>query len=457
MALRELLRSPLTRRIYLVGLAQLLVIAAGFVTILLLNEPEARGPAHGHARVARRLVGPLLEQPEALEAEVRRLEGDLGITLEVRDPAGKTRISSLSPREPPCEPEGHGPPPRGGRTSPCAKVPIQFPLGGEGQLLVLLGRPGPRPPPVLAQYIVPFVLLVVGASALLLAASLTRPLRRLSAAATAFGRGELSARAGLARRDELGDVSRAFDEMAGRLVELLRAEKELLANVSHELRTPLARIRVALDLAAEGDVSVARESLVDIASDLEELERLVEDVLTAARLDLSSTSPRAIPPLRREPLDLPTLLAQAASRFRAAHPNRPLALDVLAEWPAFVGDPVLLRRVIDNLLENAHKYTEEPEAAVEVFARPEDERVVIEIRDRGIGIAELDLSGVFRPFYRVDRSRTRATGGHGLGLALAQKIVVAHGGQISLAAREGGGTVARVELPWAPTGDVDPP
>lgn len=447
MALRELLRSPLTRRIYLVGLAQLVVIAAGFVTILTLNEPEARGPAHGHARIVRRLVGPLLEQPDALEAEVRRLEGDIGITVEVRDPAGKTRVSSLAPGEPPCEPEGSSPPPKGARPRPCARVPIQFPAGGEGQLLVVLGRPGPRPPPVLGQYIVPFVLLVVGASALLLAASLTRPLRRLSAAATAFGRGELSARAGLARKDELGDVSRAFDEMAERLVELLRAEKELLANVSHELRTPLARIRVALDLAAEGDVAVARESLADIASDLEELERLVQDVLTAARLDLSSSSPRAIPPLRREPLDVSELLAQAASRFRAAHPERRLVLDVSGELPALSGDPVLLRRVLDNLLENAHKYTEESEPAVELGARAEAARVVVEVRDRGIGIAEVDLSGVFRPFYRVDRSRTRATGGHGLGLALAQKIVVAHGGEISLAARPGGGTLARVELP----------
>src|SRR6185503_18950847 len=104
----------------------------------------------------------------------------------------------------------------------------------------------------------------------------------VSSTARAFGAGKLDARTGVARSDEIGEVARAFDDMAARVSDLVRAEKELLANVSHELRTPLARVRVALDLAAEGDAEVARASLADIAGDLDELERLVADVLTAA-------------------------------------------------------------------------------------------------------------------------------------------------------------------------------
>src|SRR5262249_22481855 len=147
--------------------------------------------------------------------------------------------------------------------------------------------------------------------------------------ARAFGGGDLRARVGEARRDELGDVARAFDEMADRVTDLLRAEKELLASVSHELRTPLARIRVALDLAAEGDAEEAREALADIAGDLDELERLISDVLTAARLDLGDgSSARGVPPLRREPIDVADLLAHAGSRFRAAHPERTLRVNV---------------------------------------------------------------------------------------------------------------------------------
>ena len=105
-----------------------------------------------------------------------------------------------------------------------------------------------------------------------------------------------AARVGAHGRDELGGVARAFDDMADRVTALLRAgERELLANVSHELRTPLARIRVALDLALEGDAGVARELLPDIAGDLDELERLISDILTAARLDLGDGSRRGDP------------------------------------------------------------------------------------------------------------------------------------------------------------------
>jgi signal transduction histidine kinase len=280
-----------------------------------------------------------------------------------------------------------------------------------------------------------------------MARSLNRPLRKMATAARAFGGGDFDARVGITRRDELGEVARAFDEMAAQVTELIRTEKELLANVSHELRTPLARIRVALDLAAEGDADVARESLADIAGDLQELEQLINDVLTAARLDLGSESKSAgVLPLKRERVDVHALLEQIAARFRAAHPNRSLHTDVADDLPDVEGDPVLLRRVVTNLLENAHRYTPDPDAAIDLAARADD-AVTIQITDRGIGIAAADLPRVFTPFFRTDRSRTRETGGLGLGLALVKRIVEAHGGSVELRSVPNEGTRAEVSLP----------
>jgi signal transduction histidine kinase len=285
-----------------------------------------------------------------------------------------------------------------------------------------------------------------------------------------FGRGRLDARANMNRSDELGEMARAFDDMADRIAHLLRTERELLANVSHELRTPLARIRVALDLANEveegGDPRQAALSLQEIAEDLAELERLVDDVLAAARLALDEGTNAGIP-IRREPLDPRSLLEKSVAKFTAAHPRRELRVRIDDDLPPMLGDVVLLRRVVDNLLDNAQKYSDKESEPVWLDAhcaiddgrdgredRHDEGRasgtrksLVIEVRDRGIGIALTDLSRLFEPFFRADRSRTRSTGGLGLGLALARRVVDAHGGTIAFTSEVGKGTTARVTLP----------
>ncbi|MFY0581097.1 sensor histidine kinase [Cystobacter fuscus] len=283
-------------------------------------------------------------------------------------------------------------------------------------------------------------------TSLFFARTLAVPLQRLAAAARSLGEGNLSTRVGLRRRDELGQVSDAFDEMAERITHLLRSQKELLANVSHELRTPLARIRVALDLANEGDAVLARESLADIAEDLGELERLVDDVLTTARLDLTTTqTPGATPPLRLERVETRALVDKAAARFRSARPEHTLDVRMDSTLPELEADPVLLRRALDNLLDNAGKYSE-PHSTVRLSARRTDNGLEVEVADQGIGIDAKDMEHLFTPFFRSDRSRARRTGGVGLGLALARRIVVAHGGSLSLESQPGQGTTARVQL-----------
>jgi signal transduction histidine kinase len=275
----------------------------------------------------------------------------------------------------------------------------------------------------------------------------------MAATARAFGRGDLGARVALERRDEIGEVARAFDEMADRVTGTLASERELLANVSHELRTPLARIRVALDLAVEGDAETARESAEDISEDLDELERLLGDVLIASRLDFATTARSGIPAIAADDVDLGELVDNAAGRFRRLFPARTLVVE-RTEGVHVVGDRQLLRRALENLLHNAEKYSDASEP-VRLTLATDATHARLLVVDRGVGIGPEDLKHVFRPFFRVDRSRTKRPhplrGGHGLGLALTKRIVEAHGGSVELTSGLGEGTTAVLRLRLAQT------
>lgn len=331
--------------------------------------------------------------------------------------------------------------------------PVVAPIEAGGSVLGYLvvaqeWPPGGRPPPV-ALVGIALVLVGAGIAAMVLGGSIARPLDRLARTARALGAGDLGARTGLSRGDELGAVARAFDEMADRVGALLRSSTELMANVAHELRTPLARIRVALDLAAEGDAEVARSSLADIAQDLSELERLVDDVLASARLDLAGTAAApggGAPPLRRARLDPAGVVRQSVERMRHRHPDRAVQLELGPGLPDVEADAVLLRRALDNLLDNARKYSP-PAEPIRVAAERRGEDLVVEVSDRGEGISPEDLERVFSPFYRVDRSRARATGGVGLGLPLARRIAEAHGGTLTARSAPGAGTTLTLTVP----------
>ena len=285
---------------------------------------------------------------------------------------------------------------------------------------------------------------VLGVGALLTARWIVRPVETLSQTANAIGAGDLQARSGVTRDDEIGVLGTQLDEMARRLGLLVASERELLANVAHELRTPLSRIGVALDLAAEGDGKRARASLEDIAVDVAELETIVDDILTAMRFEGGRATEL---PLRRSAVEPSAIATTAAERLKARHPDRSLELTIAAELPTIDVDPVLFRRVVDNLLENAHKYTPDLAMPIKLGVARDAGDIVFEIEDHGIGIPAEDLPRVFTAFFRGDRSRSRETGGVGLGLTLARRIAAAHGGAISLASEPGGGTVARLTVP----------
>ena len=219
----------------------------------------------------------------------------------------------------------------------------------------------------------------------------------------------------------------------------MQSQRQLMGDVSHELRTPLARIRVALELAAEDPVA-ARDVLVDVGTDLDEIDQLIGDILTTARLDGEAA------PITRQPMNLGDLAERAIDRFETRHPSRRLERTLEGAERAIECDAVLLRRALDNLLDNAAKYSDSG-TPVKLAVVPNGTRVAFEIVDTGIGMSPEELERAFTPFWRADGSRTRKTGGVGLGLALARRIARAHGGEVTLTSTQGRGTTARLEVP----------
>ncbi len=386
--------------------------------------------------------------PTAMREQAMLLRHTLDADLSIYDAHNQLVVSNLEPPLAPL-PRGRlkelakGKPTIVRQHPPVVAVALDPELGGGYGLFSAPPLPPPRLSPGGALAGIGLVLVILAVVALLLARSLARPIARLSRAARSFGSGELDARADINRSDELGDLGRAFDDMAERTTRLLYSQKELLANVSHELYTPLSRIRVALDLAEEGDDALVQLSLGEIAEDLGELERLVGDILTAARLDLTvGTGNLAHPPLRREAVEPIALVRRSADRFARIHGESRLAVELEEPFSAIDADPALLRRVVDNLLDNAAKYSNK-DSTVTLSGRCLEGVLEVTVRDRGVGIAEADLTRVFEPFFRADQSRARGTGGVGLGLALARRIVEAHGGVISIESELGVGTTVR--------------
>lgn len=246
-------------------------------------------------------------------------------------------------------------------------------------------------------------------------------LQKLSRVADEFGAGRLSARARMPRSASIYPLAERIDHMADRIEALLVTQKNLLHSVSHELRTPIARLEFALELldAKAGDPALRRR-IAAMEGDVRELNDLVNELLGMARLDSEQA-------LRRETVDVAGLLESAA----AALPPGAQALSVAAgqELGTVEADPRLLGRALSNLLRNAQKYAA---ASIHLSAVREGGRLLIAVEDDGPGIPEEERDRIFEPFYRLDRSRDRATGGFGLGLSITRKAVLLHGGSLTV-------------------------
>jgi signal transduction histidine kinase len=286
-------------------------------------------------------------------------------------------------------------------------------------------------------------LLLAVAAGILIATLIARPLRRMATVAAAVDAGDLSQRAGsVAERGEVGALATAFDRMLERLERAFARQRDFVSDASHELRTPLAVLRAQVELLdRETDDGTRHEGTATLLHRLDELDRLVGDMLTLA----SAEAGRLVRP---QPVDL-------ADFFEDLRRDLPLFgerdFHVEPVDGVLEADPDRLTQVLRNLVRNAVSHTA-PGDRVTVAARSRDGWLELAVTDTGPGIAHDQLEHVFERFYRADEDRSRDSGGSGLGLAIARAIVEAHGGRIWAESTPGKGATFHLELPgYRPT------
>lgn len=309
--------------------------------------------------------------------------------------------------------------------------------------------------------------------AYLVARGLTRHLEAVSRVASSIAAGELSARAPVRTRNEIGQLASTVNRMAGHLestmgelreartqaVEALKARQVLVASISHELRTPLAIIHAHLEnllehrptpagrtsslMTDQEDIPVPCVTLTALQSETQRLAVLVDDLFALSRAETGRLQ------VSHEELDVAALVDEVAALMRPlAQQEGHLALSVQAApgLPHAAADPDRLRQILANLVRNAVRHT--PDGGIIVLSvYAEDRWVVIGVADTGEGIPSDHLPHIFEPFYRVDQARSRSSGGAGLGLALVREFVEAMGGQVTVQSTPGEGSYFRVLLP----------
>jgi heavy metal sensor kinase len=275
------------------------------------------------------------------------------------------------------------------------------------------------------------------------------PVDEITASARSIGESSLSRRLPVpGTNDELDRLSLTLNQMLERIEDAFRRVTEFTADASHELRTPIALVRTTAELAlrkqrSEGDY---RAALEEILNEAERTTGLIENLLTLARADAGKAQ------LERSPLDAASLLLEAGEQAGKLAAQKEISFThyPLDPGPQIVGDAGALRRLLLIVLDNAVKYTP-PGGSVTLMGRTEGERLHVEVRDSGIGIAAPDLPHIFERFYRADKSRSRDSGGAGLGLSLAKWIAGAHGGEIFVESAIGKGSVFRLVFPLETT------
>ncbi len=263
---------------------------------------------------------------------------------------------------------------------------------------------------------------------------LTRRLEALKQGVEAFGGGDLQRRVAEDGKDEVAAVGASFNRAAARIETLLRSHQSLLANASHELRSPLARLKMAVAMIEDAAPAQRATLRQEIATNIRELDMLIEEILLSGRLDAGAGMDQ------RAPVDLLALAAEEAARVDAVATGDDVQVP---------GDERLLRRALRNLLENARRYGGD-EVLAEVVAKAAGRAGWVQLRvsDRGPGVPVADRERVFEAFFRLPGHAERE-GGVGLGLSLVRQIAQRHGGSVRCEAREGGGSCFVLELPAA--------
>ena len=268
------------------------------------------------------------------------------------------------------------------------------------------------------------------------------PVKALTLASKQLGGGDFSQRVQIKDKSELGELARTFNSMAGDLERAERLRQNMVADVAHELRTPLSNIRGYLEALRDGMIKPDKKTIRSLYEEASLLSRLVDDLQELSLAEAGELK------LNRQAEDTIKLIKQAvaAKQTQAVAKGVSISTEVSKKLPSVNVDSHRIGQVLHNLLENAIAHTAKSGSIV-VAAQKQDNWVKVSVTDTGEGIPAEDLPNIFERFYRVDKSRTRATGGSGLGLTIAKRLAEAHGGNIEAQSELGKGSRFSFTLP----------
>jgi signal transduction histidine kinase len=268
------------------------------------------------------------------------------------------------------------------------------------------------------------------------------PVKALTSAAREFGKGNFSHRVDSMDKSEMGELASSFNTMADNLERNERLRRNMVADIAHELRTPLSNLRGYLEAASDGLVKLDESTIHSLSEETSSLTRLVNDLQELSLADAGELK------LVIQPEDVNHLITETVMVLqpKASAKNIQISTDLPAILPEANIDSHRIKQVLYNLLDNAIAHTG-ADGRITVTARQEGDSLNISVADTGEGIPAEDLPMIFERFYRVDKSRTRTTGGTGLGLTIAKRLVEAHGGKIDVRSRPGQGAIFTFTLP----------
>jgi signal transduction histidine kinase len=278
----------------------------------------------------------------------------------------------------------------------------------------------------------------------LIATTLTRRIKRLTAAMGVVRSGDYTYRIKVRGNDELAELSSEFNVLTGRLEDTEEVRRRFVSDASHELRTPLAAIRLLSDSITQSenmDGNTMREFAKDIGAEAERLQRITEKLMNLTKLDAGVSQKQ------REPVDMKAVAQRTLHLLEPLASQQGVTLSTeLSEGCVVMASADDLYQIIFNLVENGIKYNVYG-GSVTLRLQRDKFRATLSVSDTGIGIPEADLDHIFDRFYRVDKARSRASGGSGLGLAIVHDAVIENDGLIEVSRRPEGGTVFTVSFP----------
>ncbi|MFC2011501.1 sensor histidine kinase [Chloroflexota bacterium] len=331
-------------------------------------------------------------------------------------------------------------------------LPLSPPWGGNAPGILFMSSEPPEDSPspsnlsqATSRYLIWGALLAIAIALVLtffLSRRISAPVKALSTAARRLGEGDLSQRVEIKDKGEMGELAQAFNSMASDIERVEQLRRNMVADAAHELRTPLSNIRGYLEAISDGIKKPDRDTIRSLNEEASLLSRLIDDLQELSLAEAGELQ------LNRRKRDIRKLIKQAVNskQTQAKEKGISLVANLPDKLPSVNIDSHRIGQVMNNLLDNAVAHTGDG-GSIEVTAEKQDDQIKLYVSDTGEGIPAEDLPNIFERFYRVDKSRTRTTGGTGLGLTIAKRLVEAHNGTIEVTSEPGKGSCFAFTLP----------